>query len=448
VTATIGELLRERLSLEDMQAGAQIFERALRDGEARGDLSVRAADARLRVLDCLMKRVDRKPEMLVAIISRDVTERRDLERRLQASERLEALGRLAGSVAHDFNNLLTVIGGSAELALDGLEPTHPARADMDAVLAAARTATHLARQLLTFSRHQLVVRARVDIGAVLRAQREVLARLVGPCIRLEYELEEPLPPVFVPQAQIEQIALNLASNARDAMPGGGRLRITARRRTLADRDVGDLVAGTYVELAVSDEGTGIPRDVLPHLFEPFYSTKRGLGTGLGLATCHGIAVQAGGAIQVDTRPGRGTTFRVCFPIADSRAQAPAVSSAASEPEHVLVVDDDPGVREMTTRMLCAEGREVRTASTLDEARAILDDPRARVDVLLTDVVIGAERGTDLILPYRKARPKLRIVVMSGYTPDPSASEIVTGQGVEFLPKPFGRDQLLRSLQGA
>jgi signal transduction histidine kinase/ActR/RegA family two-component response regulator len=389
----------------------------------------------------------RGTEHAFAIAEREDRARGELETRLQASERLEALGRLAGSVAHDFNNLLTVIQGASDLARSALPAGHPSRADLDAVSAAAGTATELTRHLLTFSRRQVLVRTRVDVGKVLRSQRDVLERLLGPRARLEYDVEEDLPTVLVPRAHVEQVALNLAGNARDAMPSGGRLLLRLRARNLGDREVGDLVAGRYVELEVQDEGVGIPPDVLPHVFEPLFTTKGKLGTGLGLATCFGIAIQAGGTIEVASEVGKGTTFRLLLPAAGAPEAIIAAAPTPSEVKRVLVVDDDANVREMTARMLRAEGHGVLAASTLAEARAILDDEAIHLDALVTDVVLGAEQGTDLIAPCRKSRPETRIVVMSGYAPDPNASATVAASGAAFLAKPFGRDQLLRVLHG-
>jgi len=443
----IGRVLQEHLNIENMQAASEAFARALSAEEARVDLVVRRADGKVRLLDTHLKRVASEQGPLVAIISRDVTERRDLETRLQASERLEALGRLAGSVARDFNNLLTVIQGASDLARSALPANHQARGDLDAVLAAAATATELAGHLLTFSRRLLVVRTRVDVGEVLTSQREVLERLVGQQVRLEYEVEGNVPTVLIPRAHVEQVALNLAANARDAMPSGGRVLLRLGKRDLGDREVGDLVAGRYVELEVQDEGVGIPRDVLPHVFEPLFTTKGKLGTGLGLATCFGIAVQAGGTIDVISEVGKGTTFRVLLPAAGAAEASIAWPPTPLEVKRVLVVDDDANVREMTARMLRAEGHEVLAASTLAEARAILDDDQVHLDALVTDVVLGGEQGTDLIAPCRKSRPEMRIVVTSGYAPDPNASSTVAAGGAVFLAKPFGRDQLLRVLRG-
>jgi PAS domain S-box-containing protein len=444
--STIGRRLVEQLDFENADAAAEAFERALRVGEAHVEVRLRRPSGPSLILDAQMKRVEAEPSAAVAIISRDVTERRDLQSRLQASERLEALGRLAGSVAHDFNNLLTVITGSIELARAELGADHPVRQDLDAAIAATGTAAALAGQLLTFSRRQIVVRGRVDIAAVLRSEHDVLSRLVGDNIRIDYEFDEHLPFVSISQTHVEQLAMNLAANARDAMPAGGRIAIRVRARTLADREVGDLVAGPYVEIAVRDEGVGIPAEVLPRLFEPLFSTKGGRGTGLGLATCQTIAVMAGGSIEVESEIGEGATFRVLLPSADASPEPPAPLASSRDARRVLVVDDDASVREMTRRMLRADGHEVVAASTIAEARAIIDDASIPLDALLTDVVLGQERGTDLIAPFRRTRPDAQIVVTSGYAPEPSASEEVARQQAEFLAKPYGRDQLLRALR--
>ena len=433
--------------LDAVGPGAEAFALALRRGAARLDLHVRRSDGTPRVLDAQLKRIDTDDAPLVVVASRDVTDRRDLEMRLHGAERLDALGRLAGSVAHDFNNLLMVIGGATELARRELPPEHAARADLDSVLQATQTAAALARQLLMFSRKQIVIPIRLDVGEVLTTQRELLARMAGRGITLEYELGGNLPEVLMPQAHFEQLALNMAINARDAMPGGGRLRFVLKRRRVEDREVGDVAAGEYVELQVRDNGAGIPPDVLPHVFEPFFSTKGARGTGLGLATCFGIVTQAGGWIGVESEVGKGTVFRVLLPAA-AGADAPEIAPPVTRPVHrVLVVDDESSVRETTARMLRSEGYEVHVASTLAEARRILGDADIALDAMLADVVLGDERGTDLIEDCRRSRPRVRVVVMSGYAPDAGASQLLTRSGAAFLSKPFGRDDLFRAVRG-
>jgi two-component system, cell cycle sensor histidine kinase and response regulator CckA len=447
VEAMVGRLPVEFLNIENINEANQAFIHTLEHGDGRVELRVRRGDGTLRMLEAHMTRVESANGTLVAIISRDVSERRDLEMRLHASERLEALGRLAGSVAHDFNNLLTVIAGASELARRTLPAQHPAMADLDTVLGATGTATDLARQLLTFSRRQLLVRTHVDLASVLQTQRELLTRMVGKTISLEYDFEDGLPTVLMPRAHVEQLAMNLAGNARDAMPTGGRLIFTMRRRLLGDRVVADLVAGEYLVLEVKDQGVGISDDVLPHLFEPFFSTKGARGTGLGLATCFGIVAQAGGTIRVESVLARGTAFRVFLPAATAGPPPALDPRVPREVRRVLVVDDDASVREMTSRMLRSEGHEVHTAATLAEARQVLDDHSVALDAMLTDVVLGNESGMDLIEPCHRARPQARIVVTSGYTPDSTASESLALYEAGFLPKPFSRNQLLDALRG-
>jgi PAS domain S-box-containing protein len=447
VPSLLAQPIASALQVENTDVAEIAFRQALERGQARVELRVRRPDGSLRLLDSRMTRVLDDGKVLVAVISRDVTERRDLEQRLLVSERLEALGRLAGSVAHDFNNLLTVIGGSTELARAFLPANHPARADLESVMVATSSATDLARQLLTFSRKQVVVRTRIEIASVLEGQRELLTRLCGRDIRLEFDLEAGLPDVVMPRTHVEQLAMNLAVNARDAMASGGRLRFGLRRCVLGDRQIGDLVAGEYVEMDVADDGAGIPDDVLPHVFEPFFSTKGTRGTGLGLATCFGIVAQAGGTIDVASAVGKGTVFRIFLPAADANATTPGKRPTTPDVRRVLVVDDEPSVGGLTMRILQAEGYEVQVASNLAEARRILDDTSIGLDALLTDVMLGEERGTSLVEICRRIRPQARIVVMSGYAPDAGASEAVTKWGASFLAKPFRRDDLLRALRG-
>ena len=426
---------------------AEAFASALGRGTARLDLHVRGSDGTPRVLDAQLKRIDADDAPLVVVASRDVTDRRDLEMRLHGAERLDALGRLAGSVAHDFNNLLMVIGGATELARRELPLEHSARADLDSVLQATQTATALARQLLMFSRKQIVIPIRLDLGEVLTTQRELLARMVGNGIALEYEIGHDLPAVMMPQAHFEQLALNMAINARDAMPLGGRLRFVLGQRRVQDREVRDVAAGEYIELQVGDTGAGIPPEVLPHVFEPFFSTKGARGTGLGLATCFGIVTQAGGWIGVESEVGKGTVFRVLLPAAQDTAASEIAPPLHQPVRRVLVVDDESSVRDTTARMLRSEGYEVHVASTLAEARRILGDAGIALDAMLADVVLGDERGTDLIEDCRRSRPRIRVVVMSGYAPDAGASQVLAGCGAVFLSKPFGRDDLFRAVCG-
>lgn len=438
-------LLSEHLQIEDLQLVAADFRRAFVDGRGRLELRIHRADGVLRTFDVRMRRVESESDELMAMIGRDVTEQRALEARLQASERVEALGRLAGSVAHDFNNMLTVIRCSTEVGKERIPEEHPSRGDLDAVLRATATATELTQQLLTFSRRQVVVRVPVDVGAVLAEQHAILARLVGPRVRLSCTHDQALPRVVIPKVHVEQLAMNLAANARDSMPKGGHLTIATRLATLEARQVDELGAGDYVELEVRDDGEGIPAEIRPRIFEPLFSTKGDLGTGLGLATCHAIATQAGGAIVVESERGCGATFRVFLPVDRSPLLVEPVARAGRH-RHVLVVDDDALVLGMVTRMLRKDGFEVTTAATIAQARQALEDLDRPIDVLLTDVVLGQARGTELFEPCRRARPNVDVVLMSGYAPEPGQADALVREGATFLAKPFGRKQLLDALR--
>ncbi len=447
IANALGQRPLEYLSVENVEDAEQAFITTLKEGEAHVELRLKRPDGAALRLDTSMKKIDADAETLVAIISRDVTSKRLLEQRLIASERLEALGRLAGSIAHDFNNLLTVMGGAAELARVDLSEGHPAHHELDTVLGATSTAARLTRQLLTFSRRQLTVPVELDLRAALEEQRELLERMVGKRIRLDYDFAPDVPRVSMPESHFEQLSMNLVVNGRDAMPAGGRLTLGLRMRQIAPHEIESLSPGAYVEFRVTDEGTGIAADVLPHLFDPFFTTKGESGTGLGLATCSSVASQLGGAIDVETAPGKGSTFRVLLPAstsapADEAAEPPARASV----HRVLVVDDERPVRDTTARILRASGYEVFTAATLLEARGMIDDVTLAFDALITDVVLSGERGTDLLEHCRRLRPNTRILVMSGFTPDPSAAAALSKYDAGFLAKPFRRDQLLKALE--
>jgi CheY-like chemotaxis protein len=250
------------------------------------------------------------------------------------------------------------------------------------------------------------------------------------------------------RSHLEQLAMNLAVNARDAMPQGGKLSFSLRERILDKDGIAPLPAGRYVELAVADQGTGIPDDVLPRLFDPFFTTKGEGGTGLGLATCHSIVSQLKGNVAVETVLGKGTTFRILLP-ALGKVDVRSVSNMQrAQAKRVLVVDDEAAVREMTARMLRSVGFEVRSAANLAEAKQVLEARDTELDVVLTDIMLSGESGTDLVGVVHALRPKARVVVMSGYTPNPDAARVLVENGAEFLPKPFVMAQLLEAIRPA
>jgi PAS domain S-box-containing protein len=437
----------QRVATETREKLAGLFERCLADGQARDEIELRLPNKERTILDCHMHRVTGPMGTLVSAISRDVTGRKLLEQRLQAAERLETLGRLAGSVAHDFNNLLMVIGGAAEMAQLALSDSDPASEDVRTVLSATSSASQLTQQLLTFSRNQLVIPTQLDVATSLNGQRDILTRMVGRRIQLEFDLPEGLPMVHMASCHLEQLAMNLAVNARDAMANGGRVRFGLRKRALVNGQIEHLTAGDYIELSVQDEGTGIADEVLPHLFDPFFSTKGDGGTGLGLATCHTIVTRLKGTITVETALGKGTTFRVLLPVSSRDVRPVTIAKPTESVRRVLVIDDEEAVRDMTARMLRSSGFDVRTASNLTEAREIILCDTIELEAVLTDIVLSGERGTELLAWTRSIRPKMRIVVMSGYAPEPQSMRSLIEHDAEFLPKPFGMDQLLRALGG-
>jgi nitrogen-specific signal transduction histidine kinase/CheY-like chemotaxis protein len=385
-------------------------------------------------------------------LAMDITDRRRLEEQLVQSQRLEAIGRLAGGVAHDFNNLLTAILGYANFALRGLPAGSSARGDIEAIERAGQRAASLTGQLLAYARRQMVVPRVVDLGELLTGMEGMLQRIIGEDIHLTTRIAPDLWRARIDPTQFEQVVLNLAVNARDAMPGGGTLTLEVSNRVIdpvyADGH-SELVPGSYVMLEVADTGTGMDPETRARIFEPFFTTKeQGKGTGLGLAVCYGIVRQASGSISVYSEPGHGSTFRMLLPRADvasaaEPAQAEAPIALAGE-EAVLVVEDERWVRELAVRALRAHGYQVRAAATGEEALAIAAS--APVDVLVTDVVMPGMNGRELAERLQATRPSLQVVYMSGYAEHSVVRQGVIEPGIAFVGKPFEPDRLARMVR--
>jgi CheY-like chemotaxis protein len=365
---------------------------------------------------------------------------------------MEAVGRLAGGVAHDFNNLITAIRGYAGFLLDDLEPGDARRDDVEEIVRASDRAATLTRQLLAFSRKQVLNVEVLDLGGVVRQMEKLLHRLIGEDVRLELDVAPELGTTLADAGQMEQVLMNLAVNARDAMPRGGTLTIGVRDVTLTAPDGRfdpRAPAGDYVELSVQDEGHGIPADVLPHLFEPFFTTKeKGKGTGLGLSTVYGIVRQSGGAIRVASSAGEGTRFEILLPrTASSRSADGAANDARAESagETVLVVEDEPAVRTLTQRLLGEAGYRVLVAATGEEALAAALQ-ESQIDLLLTDVVMPGMSGRDLAREFCRIRPRARVLYMSGYTDDVIAAHGLLEPGLSLLQKPFTAATLLEGVR--
>jgi two-component system cell cycle sensor histidine kinase/response regulator CckA len=394
-----------------------------------------------------------RPARLVLI--NDVTERRQLEAQLRQVQKMDAVGQLAGGVAHDFNNLLTAMLSFAGFVRDDLGPGHPSIADLDEVIAAGRRAAALTRQLLAFSRKELLVPEQLDVNEVVSHSARMLKRLIGEHIDLETALHEPLGPVLADRGQLEQVIVNLAVNARDAMPRGGKLTIETSLVELDEVYVrGHLGAkpGRYVMIAVTDTGTGMSAETQARIFEPFFTTKGpGKGTGLGLSTVFGIVKQSGGDIQVYSALGRGTTFKIYLPEDAAEVTAakavPAPRRAARGTETVLLVEDDDAVRTVAKRTLAGAGYQVFEAAGSQEALRLATDD-VNIDLLITDVVMPELSGPELVERLKARRPTLRVLFMSGYTGGALAHQGILKQGAHYLQKPFTPELLLPAVRAA
>ena len=386
-------------------------------------------------------------------ISTDVTERRALESQYQQARKMEAIGQLAGGVAHDFNNLLTIILGNCELLLDDADPDRQRQADLKEVQKAGISAAALTRQLLAFSRKEIIEPTLLDLNVVVGDMRAMLRRLIREDVEVVLALRTELAPIKADRGQVEQIVLNLSVNARDAMPNGGTLTIEIANVELDEHYAKRHLAvtpGLYVALTVRDTGAGMTPEVQARLFEPFFTTKEvGKGTGLGLATVHGIVARSGGSIDVASEPGKGTAFKVYFPRADSAEMAghapPPVPRPRGGAETVLVVEDAEGLRLLATRMLQKQGYTVLVAANADEAVQLFE-ANPSIDVLLTDVVMPGASGPELTKRLVERRPELKVIYMSGYTDEAIVRHGVLDPGLAFLHKPFTTEALGRKIR--
>jgi signal transduction histidine kinase/CheY-like chemotaxis protein len=389
-------------------------------------------------------------ERLNLSLRSEMNERRNAEDQLRQAQKFDAIGRLAGGVAHDFNNLLTVIGSYADLLVETLDPGTEARPHAEQIQRAAGRAAGLTQQLLAFSRKQVLQPRVVDLNAIVRGLEPMLHRLLGEDIALAVRLSAAPAAVLVDAGQIEQVIVNLAANARDAMPEGGMLMIESRHVELGAEEIlgrPGMTAGRYVELAVTDGGVGMDEATRARIFEPFFTTKEpGAGTGLGLSTVYGIVKQSGGWIWVYSELTQGTTFRIHLPAADAApepAAAPPATSATRPPatETVLLVEDQEDVRALAARVLRREGYTVLEAASGAEAAAMAAGHPAPIHLLLTDVVMPDLSGKDVADRLLALRPGIRVLFMSGYTDNVIAQRGVLDPTTAFLSKPFTPDVL-------
>jgi PAS domain S-box-containing protein len=396
-------------------------------------------------------------------VARDITDRVEMEgerRRgdedMQQAHKMEALGRLAGGIAHDFNNLLTTIGGNASFVLELLPPGDSStREALSDILAACDRAARFTRQLLAFSRKQVLQSEPLQIDAVVSDMQQMLARLLGPEYELKVVLARGLPPVASDRGQVEQVVMNLVVNARDAMPLGGAIWVRARLADQADEEALARMPSRFTQavvLEVADQGGGIPEEIRERIFEPFFTTKdRGKGTGLGLAMVYGFVRQSGGHVELVSSVDAGTTFKIYLPTIAEEEPAIALTIPADpiddRPLTVLVVDDEPGVRHLACAMLRRSGYTVLEASDGLEAERVAAGHESEIDVLLTDIVMPGMRGPELATLLRAARPTLRVVYMSGFPDTAPLEDVERGEAV-FLAKPFLRAALLGAIAPA
>ena len=385
---------------------------------------------------------------LCVLQSVDMAEQQ-IQRRLGEAQRLEIVGSLAGGIAHDFNNLLTAIQANVTLALEQLQPHTELAEDLGDTLRASERAADLTRQLLAFSRQQVLEPTVLDLNQVIRRMQRTLLRLIKSSVTLELELNPQLGRVKVDRGQMEQVILNLAVNASDAMPEGGRLLIETRNVELREEAATDLpTRGQHAQLRVVDEGIGMDEEVLGRIFEPFFTTKElGQGTGLGLATAYGIVTQSGGSISAESRPDVGTTFTVRLPVtrAEPTLRAARTTSqralAAKQMRTVLVVEDEPTVLRAIRRVLSRMGFRVLGAGSPRAALALAARTRDSIDLLLSDVVMPEMSGFGLAEKVRRERPQIKVLLMSGYTGEALPGGFSGMDRVPFLAKPFTPDSL-------
>ena len=453
--SSIGVLLHP----EDVELERRERERLLRDPGRSVDFEARwvtpGGAVRWMYLNASMVLdTDGRPHYLLVYL-RDITERKSLESQLVQAQKMEAVAQLAGGIAHDFNNLLTAILGSTELLLSETGVADPRREDIQEIGRAAHRASGLVRQLLAYSRKQVMQPRLVNLNTIVQEMGGMLRRVVGERITLRLDLDPALGPVLADPGQIEQVIANLGVNARDAMPDGGALTIATANVSAAGIPApGDdrLSTGPLVTLTVSDTGMGMDDHVLAHLFEPFFTTKElGRGTGLGLATVYGIVRQSGGTIQVASQPREGSAFTVYFPRAGSSDLAAAAQSAPPEApggsEAVLVVEDEAAVRHLVCRVLRGKGYHVLEAPD-GEAALEVAESAGSIDLLVTDLVMPGMGGAALASRLVELRPALRVVFITGYAPEAVERQGDLAVGSGLLEKPFTADQLARKVREA
>ncbi len=454
-----GTTALEQIHPEDREKVLQAAAEARRNGKGNNlEYRMRHKDGGWRTLESRASTImkDGEVERLV-IVNRDVTERKHLEEQFRQSQKMEAVGRLSGGVAHDFNNLLGVIIGYGEIVQEGTATDSPLRGCVDEMLKAGHRAASLTRQLLAFSRQQVMDPKVLDLNLVVKDMEKMLKRLISEDIQLKTDLDPALTRIKADQGQIEQVVMNLAVNARDAMPNGGELTLTTSNFYMDEDFVRrypyPVSVGDYVLLTVTDNGIGMDAATRARVFEPFFTTKeKGKGTGLGLSTVYGVVKQSGGYIEVQSEPGAGATFKIYLPkvedALDPQKQSTELPDSLHGTETVLLVEDEIALRKLSRQLLELCGYQVLEAESGAEAVKVSREHTQAIHLLLTDVVMPGMSGRVLADQLVVQRPEMQVVYMSGYTGQTVGEHGVLAEGSYFLPKPFTREALARKVRRA
>lgn len=448
----------EQIHPDDRSKVVKAADEAKQSGRGRRvEYRIRHKDGRWITLESTASvvRDSKKQIEKLVIVNRDITERKQLEEQLHLSQKIEAIGRLSGGIAHDFNNLLGVIIGYTETLLKRMKPEDPYREAIDEIQLAGKRAASLTQQLLAFSRKQVLEPKILDLNAVASEIGKMLGRLIGENIHLEFVLSESIGMVKADRTQIEQVILNLAVNARDAMPQGGKLTIETANVELDAASATRaqyLAPGSYVLLKVTDTGCGMSPHVQAHIFEPFFTTKeKGKGTGLGLATVYGVIKQSGGYVLVESELGKGTTFEIYLPRVaaapeDAKETGPSAKSVRKHRAAVLLVEDERSLRKLTRNSLQEMGYTVLEAADAFQALHIAKQTEIEIDLLLTDVIMPGMSGRALADALSGSRPQTKVLYMSGYSDGEIATQGVLNAGTSILRKPFTQDELIRRVE--
>ena len=452
----------EQIHPDDRQFVKEVAKEALQTGLTRKlEYRFRHKNGTWRILEStasLIRNAQGEPEKLV-IVNRDITERRQAEKTLRETQarqaqKMEAVGRLSGGIAHDFNNLLGVIIGYTEILELRLGQSDPLRKSVEEIKKAGQRAASLTRQLLAFSRQQVLEPKVLDLNAVVADVEKLLRRLIGEDIELTTVRDSTLGRVMADQGQIEQVIMNLAVNARDAMPNGGKLTIETANAELDEsfvRHTPYVRPGPYVQLAVTDTGIGIDAETQTHIFEPFFTTKeRGRGTGLGLATVYGVVKQSNGYIWVHSELGKGTTFQICLPRVEGAIQTASLEAGQIRSwqggETILLVEDEESLRAVTLDLLVQSGYDVLEANSGAQGLEIAQRHHGPIHLLLTDVVMPGMSGPALAEKLAVSHPEMKVLCMSGYTDYAVGGHGILESGILLLEKPYTRESLTRKVR--